>query len=680
MLTYLRHILESIDHPDLVRLTLQYLFGLQQRADDVNTPKTPIFTARRRKSQTLLARLAEEDQPTPELFNLADLIMASLRSRSQQTITATLHILSAMLKRPHHQSLTALLRTRPVQASDTKRTVGGHEKEVEALLSLAESLTAFQDLESSYERHVLDIRNNLEMHPCTVQLLSLPVSNKTAEALKSERRELHPKLLILDDPTLKSLTNLLDNFFQNDVETNLGTTQVLIDLTLCGYMRLEGWLLSSPGSYEYPNLPSPPPQTKTGEGSPSQDSEGLPLDKLYRLRICRIPPRIAHTASSPIIQSLTQLTKTVDAFRRTIPSFDAHLMSCRGIIEPNSTSSSPAMTPSRSPTRIDENWAPQPTNKTTNPSTPVLAPTSVPSRLIPSGAASRTASPRGRQNQNDLPPELGTPPSLVARFGHLQTSPSRSPPTRSATHTPSKTQSRSPLRHGQTLNPTVTPTVPRIPDVFRRRVRLARSTSSRGPSGAYSRPQSNAVDSSENTDTETSSVEDGTGIGADAAAESTPSKIPESTRTLKRTRSLGSQAQKKGITGHRKTLSSVSMGRGRDGGLADASEDSDEADQGKDEIGLTSPTDGDDAEQRKSRLLTSSNPKTGSAGNRSSSSTSKEEGSKGEEEEKGKERDRQGTISLGTLCTNVIILQEFALELAAVVEVRGALFDEVRYF
>ena len=39
-----------------------------------------------------------------------------------------------------------------------------------------------------------------------------------------------------------------------------------------------------------------------------------------------------------------------------------------------------------------------------------------------------------------------------------------------------------------------------------------------------------------------------------------------------------------------------------------------------------------------------------------------------------------GSISLGQLLTNVVVLQEFALELAAAVEVRAGLFGEVRYF
>ena len=42
--------------------------------------------------------------------------------------------------------------------------------------------------------------------------------------------------------------------------------------------------------------------------------------------------------------------------------------------------------------------------------------------------------------------------------------------------------------------------------------------------------------------------------------------------------------------------------------------------------------------------------------------------------------DGDGSVTLGHLCTNVIVLQEFILELAAVVEVRAGLFGEVDYF
>ena len=107
VLTYLRHILESVENPHLVQLTLQFLFGLNETPQKSQGPERPIMRARRRKSEDLLATLAtQEEQVSPDLFNLSDLIMASLRSKSQQTVTATLHILSAMLQRPNHQALT----------------------------------------------------------------------------------------------------------------------------------------------------------------------------------------------------------------------------------------------------------------------------------------------------------------------------------------------------------------------------------------------------------------------------------------------------------------------------------------------------------------------------------------------------------------------------------------------
>lgn len=699
VLTYLRHILESIDHPDLVRLTLVYLFGLQQQSKDVKTAKTPTFLARRRKSQTLIAQLAKQDQPTPELFNLSDLIMASLRSKSQQTITATLHILSAMLRRPHHQSLTTLLRTRPVQALDTTRTMGGQEKEVEKFLSIAEGLTAFQDLESSFDRHVTDNRNTLEMHPCTAQLLSLPVSNKNALALESGKKDLRHKLLLPEDPTFKSLVGLLDNFFHNDVETNLGVTQVLVDLASCGYMRLEGWLLTSPSLYEYPNQPPPPPSE---DPLFEQRQNELTPEKLYRLKLSRLPPRIAPATSSPIIQCLTQLTKIVDTFRRTIPSFDAHLLTCRSIIEPSpSNASSPNPTPSRSPSRADQTDTPRPSRHTApiHPSTPIP----IPSRLNPSNASTpaRTGSPRGRQTLSDPTPDLGTPPSLVARLGHLGSSPTRSSPSHSATGTPSKGLSRSPLRR-EAL--TVPSRGPAIPNILRRRVRIT-TAAGRGPSGTYSRLDKGAVDSSEEEfgrdgrDGQGSGSESDTSVaGGDGATVGTPSK--------KMTPAKAPHLAVRTKRGHRKTLSASSVGRGRDmAALNDMESFSDgEEDQGgrsrggegEDEgIGITSPTaphderkgssDGTWVKDRKARRGMSVSLPVGAdaygrrgGGSRNGATESKT--STGRDGEAGDSDDKEGTVSLGQLCTNVIVLQEFALELAAIVEVRGALFDEVRYF
>lgn len=603
VLTYLRHILEHIDNLDLTRLTLQYLFGLQRSVDYKRMPSTPLSRTRRRKSADLLTRFNDEGQPTPELFNLSALIFTSLKSDSQQTVTATLHILSAMLRGPHHQSLTSLLRTRPTSASDPRRTIGAHEKEIETLLSLAEDLTGFQDIEISYEQHIHDNRDNLESHPCSIELLNLPVTNQSATLFEPERTKLTQKVLKLEDPTFINLVALLDKYFKNDIETNLALTQVLVDLASCGYLRLELWLLSSPLTYQYPTDRKP----VLSNGAPQMDEETseIKLERLHQLRSTRLSPRILPESTSPLLQSLTRLTSIVSDFRRVITNFDSNLHICRGIIDLPSRQTTPILTPSRSPSRPPPAQA-TPIRKGHNLTTPILTPMTVSSRIITSNSSTRNVSPRGRQGKQE--PEQGTSPSLISRLRYLQLSPSRTPLSQSSINTPS----RSPFRDANPGLP-----FPLIPVTLWQRIRVEQQT----------QPRTSQVPDDEDSDTESDASSTVPDIGELSPTDviATPSKsrhLAISTNSTARVR---------------KHSNPSAGGRGRDGKYE------------RKHVAINFNNEESDD---------SVDPKPFDTGLRT-------------------EPKNDGTVSLGHLLTNIIILQEFILELAAIVEVRGTLFEEV---
>ena len=594
-----------MDNPDLTRLTLQYLFGLQKSGDDKRVPSTPLSKTRRRKSADLLTRFSEEDQPTPELFNLSALIFTSLKSNSQQTATATLYILSALLRGPHHQSLTSLLKTRPVLASDQKRTIRAHEKEVEAFLSLAEDLTGFEDIEMSYEQHIHDNRNNLESHPCSIQLLNLAVVNQHAILLESEKTRFSHKILMPEDSTFINLVLLLDEFFKNDMETNLALTQVLIDLASCGYLRLEPWLLSSPLVYQYSSTQKS--VLSNGASQQHEDTPGIKVDQLSQLRSARTAPRISPESTSPILQSLTRLTQLISTFRRSITNFESNLHTCRGIIDLPSRHTTPIHTPSRSPSRPPLAQS-TPIRKGHNLSGPVFTPVTVSSRIITSNPTPRNVSPRGRQENKE--PEYGTPPSLISRLGHLQLSPNRTPLSQSSTNTPS----RSPFRKANLGLP-----YPLIPATFWRRIHVGKQT----------QPQTSQTPDDRDSDTEsnTSSIVPQVGDLSPTEILATP------TRSKHLANSINPQAKDRLLT------NSSARDRGRP-----------ESHERKHK-----PTNFEDEESDASidSVPFVTGPRT--------------------------EPKDDGTVSLGHLLTNIIILQEFILELAAIVEVRGTLFEEVRY-
>ena len=488
VLTYLRHILESIDHPDLVGLTLQYLFGTQDSASEPKLEPSvrPITLARRRKSEDLLNHLANGDgHPSPDLFNLADLILASLRSKSQQTLSATLRLLSVMIRRQHPRTLRSLFRTRKSKDADAKRTVGGQEKEVDILLTMAENLMGFQAIEESYGRYLEDNRNLLESHPCSSDVLNIPKvsgDSKIPQQPEIGLDQMHAHTLSLDDPMLKSLLSLTENYFKNDIQTNLGLTQVLIDVASCSYTRLEGWLLTNTTKYKYSETVTDLQQSDPAtimEGEKQHSDNGL----LRNVQSARREPSWNAEDISPVFVALDRLISQVELYRQRIPDFSTQFLECRTMIEAEDGIDIP-------PKKI---WGdPRKTNGSQSSSPSRFGSFnqmgSISERLRPertSGAESRTSSPRGRQLDSS------STPTLVSRLNHLRISPSRS-----SSQDSSRAYSPSPLRNGPAAS-----TPPRINMAFRplasalqRRIKLADGSGpAAGPTQEFSGSDASSV-------------------------------------------------------------------------------------------------------------------------------------------------------------------------------------------
>ena len=605
VLTYLRHILESIDHPDLVRLTLQYLFGQEVPAPIVNSSARPIARVRRRKSEILVARLSKEDHFSPDLFNLTDLIVSSLRSKSQQTITATLHLFSAMLRRRHHQSMPNLLKTESARVVDDQRTIGAQEKEIDKLLTLAETLTAFQDLESSYEKHLYDNRNILETHPCSVQLLNLEsVGKETYSKPKPNSPEVARKLLRVEDPILKSIVSLVERFFDNDIETNLGLTQVIVDLASCGYLSIEGWLVTHPSRYSYPKEQERRESLGKIDSGDNSNPVQAQVSQLRRIMLARRQPVWQSENASPIYKALDKLVQDAESFQREISDFDIHLLDCRNALDGGEDVDS-VVGSTHTPSRKSQD------SGRTSPTRAMNVPHqmgSINERLKSDrayGGDSGAESPRGRQL--DMPPS--TPTTLVGRLSHLNIS-----PTRSASPGTSRTYSPSPFRGGgiaggkdllSATPPTIT-SKPRlgsrgvaISNDLSRRVRIASWESATSSSGF---PRKGELSS--DSDDEDEDEDDGEGREQEENDDENDEDATDSLYS-------GSGAA---------ALSTSPLSRS----LGDTRQ----AKKGKKAVGTAA-------------------------------------GHKGE-------------VSLGHLLTNVVILQEFILELAALVEVRASLFGEVR--
>ena len=481
MLTYLRCILESIDHPDLIDLTMQYLLALQDRPLEPDTPARPTTLARRRKSQSLMTHLqSTEDRPSPVLFNLVDMVLSSLPSRNQQTATATLRLLSIILRRQHRYAMSTLLKTKSVRALDEARTAGAHNKEVNILLALAEDLGNDEGLEDSYQAYLYDNRSILENHLCSAKLLEVPGAAPLIGELQASLlcvaplRSVAMHTITLEDPLFKSLTGLLQRFFSNDIEVNLALTQAIVDLASCGFNRLEGWLLVHPSNYLLRNDCALPldegngvERIVSGNHTGIAASESYEEEQLRALRHARQEPSWLEENTSPIFAALDSLVQQIDTYRRDVQEFDKYLTEHRQLLRLHQGKNGTTTQPPDQNKRLAD-------SKGTSPSPARNAPQirSISERLQvekTSGPESRSSSPRGRR-QNSL-----SAPTLVGRLSHLHASPSRS-----TSQSTSRTYSPSPLRKDPLSS---TPPKPRdtsmaIPTVLQRKIRVTNSPAS----------------------------------------------------------------------------------------------------------------------------------------------------------------------------------------------------------
>ncbi|MCJ1386577.1 hypothetical protein MMC17_009703 [Xylographa soralifera] len=438
VLTYLCHILESIDHPDLTRLILQYLFGIHDASLDLESPARPTALARRRKSEGLIFRLANGgDNPSPDLFNLADLILGSLESKNQQTLTATLRLLSVILRKHHPQALVLLLRTRPNRDQDKRRTVDSHERQIDNLLSMAESIAEVQSGEGSYERYLQDSRIRLESHLCTARLWSHPDMDDVRPAVRTIETELAMKkhTLVEEDPILYHLLDLMENFYLNDVETNLGLTEVLIDLASCVYTRIEGWFLTDPAQYRSSDDAQVKEEIAASIGQKRESIRLLPGQSLLgEPSLPRPEPSWQTKDMSPVFSTIHKLVQKAESFYEEIQDFGACLLECRVMVGadegarwvlPNTIGLH----------RTSQDISDMSPNRTRNKGQIESISERLRSERL-SGSDSRNSSPRGRQLDHS------SNPTLVGRLSYLYVSPSRT-----SSQSSSRAYSPSPLRN-----------------------------------------------------------------------------------------------------------------------------------------------------------------------------------------------------------------------------------------
>ncbi|KAI9155149.1 hypothetical protein HJFPF1_07723 [Paramyrothecium foliicola] len=420
VLTYLRRILESLDHPDMINLILHYLLALPDTpsAED-DKARTSVSDARKRKSMDLATMMAQKSDTTatPLLFNLVDLILACLRSRNQQTIHVTLQLVSAILKRHHRYAVLTLLRTEILPRKTVTRTIGAHEQEIEYLMYLAGSLSGPADFDDIYQSMLRDTLIRIESHPCSLKLIAPNFASYRGEEIlvAGAPRNVQDHLLRPDDPLLNAIVDLLTTFFMNPVETNLSVTETMIDLAICGYMSIEGWLARDPRSYSYDEDEEEVDASATSPLS-DDDTRGPPFpsieldpevreaaERLKALEQCRQRPQWKQDSIPRILEVLEQLSQQITSYRESIPRFDELVQQRREAFQAaDSILDNPAPARKATPAQVETPQRPSADgiSRSTSPGRPSAFEGFAQRLLSELGTPSRSGSPRGRKEQS----------------------------------------------------------------------------------------------------------------------------------------------------------------------------------------------------------------------------------------------------------------------------------------
>lgn len=393
VLMYLCRLLESIDQPELVHRTLRFLMAAptdsELSVDFSQNLHKKHLSVNRRKSLDMLATLAEaeEQQPSPSLFNLADLILMSIKSQNKETIVATLRLLMVIVRR-HHPFAASLIRTKePISAP--QRTVGALNEELRRYLSFATIIIDDPSLNDSFEHYSKDATSVLESR--------LFIPSPRSSILDGPADQ--PLDLSLDDAIFTEILILLDRFFSNSVTVNLGLTEFITSLASSNLISLNGWLLVDPANYNYES-DLPPTGTKistvTEENKSDVDDEKIEtVDPLAAIRKSLAPATWSDGHEALIAKSLRKLTEHLEDWRRNIPDFDILVAARRDLlhsdddddISRNQRSINTSRQPSQPPTihSIEPPLSPRgrPISNSTNQDGPLLStPGSLPRSTI----------------------------------------------------------------------------------------------------------------------------------------------------------------------------------------------------------------------------------------------------------------------------------------------------------
>lgn len=316
VLTYLCRILESIDQSDLVYSILHFLLASPSDIDSAmssSKQETNISLSRRKSLDALTAMAEVAANPSPSLFNLRDLALLGLQSTNEQTVLATLRLLTVILQR-HPSFANLLIRTIPGRQAK-ERAVGAFNAELQQLLSMATSVMEDPTVDVSYENYLKDALETVE------SLFGVQLSTERNYATEDSREPLE---LREDDPIMRELLGCLETFFTNSVIVNLSLTEILVSIASSHLVSLDGWLLVDPSKYKY--------ATESSLANSFSLEQTPAMEALRQIRLAYEEPSWSSTDAPVLTVLLQKLVQQVEKWRKDVPDFDILVAARRDLL------------------------------------------------------------------------------------------------------------------------------------------------------------------------------------------------------------------------------------------------------------------------------------------------------------------------------------------------------------
>lgn len=235
VVAHLYRILDSLEHKDMLQRILDYLLSSHQQRPSLDSNKRrPRMSISRRKSMDKLAAMTQShEDPSPDLFNLLDLITLSLKSSRPQTNTAALKLVSMMLRKHHDQVFATLFKLQPCDKVLQTREI--FHQELILLFRAAMDIMDTPRIDQSYQVLLQDVQFMLNEHCCDLSIdeEGLLLTVATPRCFKVQK----------DCRLTKTVSDLFRTFFANETMTNVALTETVVSLASCKFITLRGWLI-----------------------------------------------------------------------------------------------------------------------------------------------------------------------------------------------------------------------------------------------------------------------------------------------------------------------------------------------------------------------------------------------------------------------------------------------------